>query len=306
MIGKKTQAAVLGVSAALLAGGIGYGVIDHYEAGDPNPNDKVFVDPNVQDGSKEIKADPFPTAKPADKKKAADDKASKDKKNAKGSGNKDANGKTGASKSGGKKSSGGDKTNKNGTNPTFNGPVDGSTLPEPVNAVPVDPTVAETPAGVKDGSTKASDLPKYTVSIPRIKTVTKINPAYGDVKNKQLTVPKTVAFAKYKYGADYNDTVGTMVLASHINYGSTPGPLKRANQMKLGDKAYVVDGNGHTRTWKLQKVNMFKKTNLPKEIFTRKGDNRLVMVTCGGELMKTSDGRHFDSNVILYFVPSSN
>lgn len=162
----------------------------------------------------------------------------------------------------------------------------------------------------KDNLTDATNpvstkkLPANSVAIPRLKTLTTVDLSYGKVTNKKFSLPNSVSFVKYAHGADWNDTKGTIMMASHVNYKSNPGPLKNAWKMKAGDKVYTTDGKGKTRAWKLYKVEVKKKQALPKDIFTRHGDNRLVLVTCGGKLVDTDSGRHFESNVILYLAPT--
>lgn len=39
---------------------------------------------------------------------------------------------------------------------------------------------------------------------------------------------------------------------------------------------------------------------LPAQLFDKTGERAIVAITCGGRVMSTPDGRHYDSNV--YFI----
>lgn len=148
-------------------------------------------------------------------------------------------------------------------------------------------------------------LPKNTIYIPKLKNKTSINTKYGSVRRGVLQVPNNTQWVRWQSGPKLSATKGTIVMVTHINWGPKRGPLYQHAKMKKGDIVYTYDERGKLRKWKLTSKSMLKKNKLPKQIFTKKGSNRLVMVTCGGKLIKSkSKGNHFDSNVILYFTPT--
>jgi hypothetical protein len=84
------------------------------------------------------------------------------------------------------------------------------------------------------------------------------------------------------------------------------GPLKRAVELRPGDRAVLTgtgQGGRRERTYVVRAVRTFEKERLPaEELFTRRGPERLVLVTCGGEYDRDRGG--WDSNVVVVLEPA--
>jgi hypothetical protein len=65
----------------------------------------------------------------------------------------------------------------------------------------------------------------------------------------------------------------------------------------------VTDATGRPHEYRVVSLQVLLKQALPRSLFSREGDPELVVVTCGGDLTDTGEGRHYASNVIVTAVP---
>jgi hypothetical protein len=92
-----------------------------------------------------------------------------------------------------------------------------------------------------------------------------------------------------------------VVLVSHVDYRGVPGVLKRLADLSPGSEAVLVGPDGRQATYVLERVDTYRKAVLPfQDIFRFDVPERLVLITCGGEI-DPATGR-YDSNVVAYFA----
>lgn len=148
-----------------------------------------------------------------------------------------------------------------------------------------------------------SGAPANSITLPQFKVTKTINERYGYVNKGKLTLPNNVDFIRYQYGARLQDSKGTVTIAQHVTWNDLTGVMSRLRELKPGAIIYSTDANRKVKSWKLERIILTDKYELPREIFTRKGHSKLVMITCGGEITYTSRGRIYHSNVIAHFNP---
>lgn len=101
-------------------------------------------------------------------------------------------------------------------------------------------------------------------------------------------------------GAHPGDHHGTALLTGHVDWvNKGRGALFALASAKPGDTA-TVTWSGTTTTYRVTDVQEIPKTELPASLFTTAGPARLVLITCGGQLV---DGNYSD-NIIVTAAPS--
>jgi hypothetical protein len=116
--------------------------------------------------------------------------------------------------------------------------------------------------------------------------------------------PKNVGW--WKYGAKPGATVGTAILAGHINYAGVKGSMADIGKLNPGDEVDVYGTQNadrrHLVRFGVTGVRTYHKTSLPyKQIFDQKSLGRIVIVTCGGPF-DASTGNYLD-NIVVFAVP---
>ena len=71
--------------------------------------------------------------------------------------------------------------------------------------------------------------------------------------------------------------------------------------LPVPDGTLVTTSDGTVRTYRVTTVTTVLKNRLPQRLFTRTGDRRLYLVTCGGPFNPAIG--HYRDNVILTAVP---
>lgn len=98
---------------------------------------------------------------------------------------------------------------------------------------------------------------------------------------------------------------GTILLAGHVDSASRGrGAFWPLHQARAGDVVYVTRG-GVVSVWQVAELRVAAKDELPSDVFAgRSGQRRLVMVTCGGRLLRDAAGHgSYADNVLVVAVP---
>jgi hypothetical protein len=144
------------------------------------------------------------------------------------------------------------------------------------------------------------------IEIPKIHASAPIVPV-GTTPDGELDVPldpKVVGW--WRYGAKPGATVGTAILAGHINYAGVTGAMAAIGELNPGDKVFVFGKQNAQKRHEVQftvtGVRTYHKTRLPyKQIFDQKSAGRIAIVTCGGPF-DASTGNYLD-NIVVFAVP---
>jgi hypothetical protein len=132
----------------------------------------------------------------------------------------------------------------------------------------------------------------------------------GTTADRELEIPlNPQVVGWWRYGAKPGATVGTAILAGHINYAGVTGSMAAIGKLDPGDQVYVFGkqnaDNRHEVRFRVTGVRTYHKTHLPfQQIFDQKSVGRIVIVTCGGPF-DASTGNYLD-NIVVFAVPETS
>jgi hypothetical protein len=97
---------------------------------------------------------------------------------------------------------------------------------------------------------------------------------------------------------------GSTLLAGHVTKGGQNGALFLLGTVHGGARIITTDADGRATVWAVTSVESVHKKALPSGIFETTGSRRLSVLTCGGPILRTSDGRwtHQD-NIVVRAAP---
>ena len=127
----------------------------------------------------------------------------------------------------------------------------------------------------------------------------------GVTKDGEMELPETVKqVGWYRFGALPSSSAGTTVLAAHVDTRAEGlGPFSHLREAKKGDEVTIVDEAGRERRYRVAAVTSLAKKKIDwDQVFDRRGNPRLVMVTCGGAYDQDSGYR---DNVLVTAFPAS-
>lgn len=97
---------------------------------------------------------------------------------------------------------------------------------------------------------------------------------------------------------------GSTLLAGHVTYRGTHGVLHHLGRVSPGALVQTWDETGSRTDWVVTSVELFHKEALPAEIFDVSSARQLVLVTCGGEIVRLPDGSWtHESNIVVVAEP---
>lgn len=125
--------------------------------------------------------------------------------------------------------------------------------------------------------------------------------AVGTAEDGQMELPEDPnVVGWYRFGPTAGAGAGSIVLAAHVDsrrYGI--GQLARLTEAEIGDEIEVRT-SGDVHTYVVTDVQVIPKAELPTtEVFSRDGDERLLLITCAGDF----DGAHYLDNAIVTARP---
>ncbi len=162
--------------------------------------------------------------------------------------------------------------------------------------VPVRPAVPEPPADV--AAPTRVDVADLDVTIA-------VEPV-GVADDGQMVIPPDANVAGwYEFGPPPGSESGTSVIAAHVDSIASGGlgPFARLADLEPGGQVSTTDADGRTTTFDVVSVEMVAKSDITwHDVFTREGDPRLVLITCGGSW--DSAAAHYSDNVLVTAAPS--
>jgi len=98
---------------------------------------------------------------------------------------------------------------------------------------------------------------------------------------------------------------GTTLIAGHRdNDSGQRGALWKLARLRPQDRVVVAVSGGHALTYVVTRVREYPKTGLPDSLVSHRGRPRLAIVTCGGPLVRGTDGLlHYRDNVVAWATP---
>jgi LPXTG-site transpeptidase (sortase) family protein len=140
------------------------------------------------------------------------------------------------------------------------------------------------------------------LSIPAIDVDAPVVPV-GLEDDGGMEIPHDIATVGwYEPGVMPGET-GTAVLSGHVDSREQGrGAFWDLRTMDVDDIVTVEHEDGTTSEWRVTARTVYDKDELPiADIFTRFGDTRLVLITCGGAFDNTT--RHYEDNIVVYTEP---
>jgi sortase (surface protein transpeptidase) len=161
-----------------------------------------------------------------------------------------------------------------------------SNLPKPFSALPAPISNAPVPVGLRIDSINLDNNNVIPVGV--------------DDKG-ELAVPEVDEIGWYSLGQRPGET-GATVLASHVSWKKQSGLFARLGKIEPGEEIFVTLSDGSERRYLAWERAMFDKTSLPYDrIWTREGNEVLVLITCGGEF--NPEIRRYRQNIVIFAVP---
>lgn len=160
---------------------------------------------------------------------------------------------------------------------------------------------APTAEAATPGETSAPTLEPLRVVIPvlGVEAVIEDRPvaAGGD-----LVIPGDPSVVgRWDAGAPLTAGNGTTLLAGHVDIDGDLGALHRLASIAPGASILTSDSSGRVTRWAVTGLDVRRKENLP--VFRPDGERRLVLVTCGGPVLRAGDGWTYRDNVIVTATP---
>jgi hypothetical protein len=178
----------------------------------------------------------------------------------------------------------------------------------PVAPAPVAPApVAPAPDGVPEGrETLTRVAPPVSLRVPAIEVDARIV-VVGLEPDGAMEIPsdvRTVGWYDPFEGAGVAPgEPGTAVIAGHVDSRTQGrGAFWSLRDLVPGDVIDVEHADGTSTRWQVESVVRYPKTDIPiVDIFTFEGDERLALITCGGEFDRSS--RSYLDNYVVTAVP---
>lgn len=149
------------------------------------------------------------------------------------------------------------------------------------------PTLPQVPVQSADLSTlaQAAVVPPVSLTIPAVGIEVPIDPV-GVEEDGQMEIPPLAERAGwYRFGSAPGEPAGTTVIAAHVDSVASAGlgPFARLVDVEPGATVTVTSQDGSVRDYVVREVTTVPKASASwGPVFTRDGDPRLVLVTCGG------------------------
>jgi LPXTG-site transpeptidase (sortase) family protein len=92
-----------------------------------------------------------------------------------------------------------------------------------------------------------------------------------------------------------------VLISGHVDSAKAgAGAFNALKRAQVGDRAQVRTANGRTFTYRVVSVRTYRKRSLPADIYSLRGRERLVLVTCGGPFNAAIG--HYRDNIVVTAV----
>ena len=121
----------------------------------------------------------------------------------------------------------------------------------------------------------------------------------GLTSSGALQVPPTTSVAGWYTGSPRPGSIGSAVIAGHIDSVTGPGIFFRLSQLRSGDRVYVKRADGTLAVFEVTEVQMYAKDAFPTAaVYGAVPDPELRLITCGGTFDYTTES--YLSNTVVY------
>jgi sortase (surface protein transpeptidase) len=146
-----------------------------------------------------------------------------------------------------------------------------------------------------------------SVHIPALSVKSDVIPVGVDSENSVVVPEDIQEIGWYAFAAGPMDTQGSVVLVGHRDgVVSGRGAFYGIDQLEPGDPVVLRTSDGSRIRFVVQdsqSVTRERFAELAPEIFSSSGSKRLVLITCGGEYVKSAGG--YQENVLVTAIPES-
>lgn len=129
--------------------------------------------------------------------------------------------------------------------------------------------------------------------------------AEGVEPTGEMALPEDVRqVGWYQYSAVPGAAAGSTVLAGHVDSAEQgEGAMFGLRQVEIGAIVRVLASDGTTRDYRVVAREQFGKGAVPlADLFSRDGQHRLTLITCGGQFDAST--RSYESNIVVTAVPA--
>ncbi len=121
----------------------------------------------------------------------------------------------------------------------------------------------------------------------------------GLTSSGALQVPPTTSVAGWYTGSPRPGSIGSAVIAGHIDSVTGPGIFFRLSQLQRGDRVYVKRADGTLAVFEVTEVQMYAKDAFPTAaVYGAVPDPELRLITCGGTFDYST--RSYLSNTVVF------
>lgn len=178
---------------------------------------------------------------------------------------------------------------------------------EPVDGPGTGPSTAPGVSSVADaGPPRAGEAVAWVdrVQIPSI-YVDALLEEHGLTPGNAMSLPENLSrVGRLSTTRSLHAAAGSTLLAGHVTWNGENAALYYLGAVRPGASVRTWDGAGRRIDWAVTSVELFGKQALPDEIFAGDGPRRLVLVTCGGPLVRRADGTwSYEQNIVVTAVP---
>jgi sortase (surface protein transpeptidase) len=170
-------------------------------------------------------------------------------------------------------------------------------VPLPARPTPIPAPTGRTvlPASLTTGQQAAR--PTW-LSIPSLGIRTKLI-HLGVNSNGTLQVPASTTVAGWYTGSPRPGTVGSAIIAGHVDSRSGPGIFFWLRTLRPGDRVYVGRADGTMAVFTVTRIKKFAKDAFPTAaVYGPVPDAELRLITCGGIFDRSL--RSYLSNVVVF------
>lgn len=116
-----------------------------------------------------------------------------------------------------------------------------------------------------------------------------------------LEVPAVGEVGWYRFGSNAGEP-GSTVLAAHVAFDGVDGVFRHLSSVSAGAEIELDLADGGVARYRVVEMAEYGKAELPVDaLFAESGDDRLVLITCGGSF--NPQLRSYDANVVVHAVP---
>jgi LPXTG-site transpeptidase (sortase) family protein len=169
------------------------------------------------------------------------------------------------------------------------------------------PSVAANVSAVNWSSGSYSEFTSVRSEVPVLLEVPSLSisatvKGVGINGSREMEIPESFnTVGWYRYGPTPGDA-GTSVIAGHLDDQNGRSVFFNLRKVEVGAIVIVTSRDGEETAFRVDEKRSYDSTKLPSEkIFTREGEPRLALITCGGR-WDESAGRYTET-VVVYATP---